>query len=297
MRIAVTGSSGLIGRALCDALERGGHKVVRVRRGKPSDGRALWDPAARWMRPGALEGVEAVVHLAGAPVAGGRWMRRRKRMLRASRIDATRLLVDHLANLERRPSVLVSASAVGYYGDRGDEVLTEDSARGGGFLADLAADWERESARAEALGVRVVQLRFGHVLSRRGGLLGKTLPLFRLGLGARLGSGDQWWSWATLEDSVTVVVRALVDERFRGPVNVTAGCATNEEFTHALASAVGRRARFAAPAWALRLALGRGLADEALLAGQRVEAARLRALGFRFRHTELREALAAALRD
>lgn len=284
MRVLITGASGLIGTALSAALRRDGHAAERL----PRD----WQPAA-------LEGAEAVVNLAGASIGAGRWRAARRRLLTESRVATTERLTRALREMPRPPRVLISASAVGYYGDRGDEALTESSAAGGGFLATLVAAWEAAALaaarRADGVEVRVVLPRFGVVLSAQGGALARLLPLFRLGLGGRLGKGRQWMPWIALDDAVGVIRAALVDERYRGPINVVAPqTVTNAEFTRALAAALRRPAVLPAPAPLLRLALGR-LADELLLASQRVVPARLLALGFPYRHRQLQEAVVYAI--
>jgi len=294
MRVAVTGASGLVGSAVARHLEGAGHEVVRVRRGR-SDDRADWNPAVGWFRAGALDGVDAVVHVAGLSVAGGRWTPAFRERLRASRVDATRLLVDHLAALPHPPRVFVAASAIGYYGDRGGEALTEGSPRGGGFLAGLVRDWEQASLGGEQAGMRTVVFRFGHVLSAQGGVLGPMLPLFRLGLGGRFGSGRQSFSWVAIDDLVRAVDFALAEE-VRGVFNLTAPePVTNAEFTRALGRALRRPAWLPVPGFVLRLVLGPG-ADELLLWGQRVLPERLLVAGFEFRYPRLGAALDAVLR-
>jgi hypothetical protein len=234
-----------------------------------------------------------VVHLAGATI-GARWTDRRRAEIRASRVDATRALVAELARLPRPPRVLVSASAVGYYGDRGNEELAEDSAPGSGFLADLAVEWEEQARRAEALGVRVVLLRMGIVLGRGGGVLSRLVPLYRLGLGGAPGNGRQWWSWIALDDLLALMRRALIDDALRGPLNaVSPAPARAGEFARALGRVLHRPALAPAPAAMLRLAFG-AMADEVLLASQRARPARLLELGFEFRHGALESALRAA---
>jgi hypothetical protein len=267
MRVAITGATGLIGSALGTRLEDAGHTVVRLRRVERADGTttgdegAAWDPAAGWVAPGALEGCDALVHLAGASIGEGRWTPKRKAVLRESRIEATRGLVKHLATLSDGPHVLVSASAIGVYGDRGDEPLDEGSRPAEGFLAELASDWEREALAAEALGTRVAVARFGIVLDRQSGALPRMLLPFRFGAGGRLGSGRQWMSWVTLDDA-TRAVEFLLTHDLRGACNVTApGALTNREFTRVLARVLHRPALFPAPAFVLRLALGQA-ADE-----------------------------------
>ncbi len=295
MRVAVTGASGLIGRAVVQRLRREGHTVARLVRdpAKAAAGDVVWNPQAGTIDTAALEGVDAAVHLAGENV-GTRWTDEKKRRIRDSRVQGTRLLAQTLARLAKRPGVLVQASAVGIYGDRGDEPVTEASAPGTGFLADVGKDWEGASGPAEAAGIRVVKLRLGVVLSRDGGALERLLPPFRLGVGGRIGSGRQWMPWISLDDVVEVVMRALRDERLRGPVNAVAGSVRNEDFTDALGRALRRPTIIPVPAFGIRALFGQ-MADEALLAGQRVEPARLREVGHAFHHPTLDAALHAAL--
>lgn len=294
MRVAVTGSSGFLGGALAERLAGAGHEVLALRRGEPDDPQAHWQPASGWMREGALEGVDAVVHLSGASIGTARWSPSRREVLWRSRVDSTRTLVAHLGTLGSRPGVLVSASATGYYGDGGDGELTEEAPRGTGFLADLCEAWETEARRAEDLGVRVVRARTGVVVETPV-FLDRLARIFRLGLGATLGSGRQWMPWVSLGDQLAAVERALTDDAMSGAVNVVAPPITNREFTRALGRAVRRPAVMRVPAAVLRLQFGRGLADEALLASQRAVPARLAALGFEHRHPTIDGALAAAL--
>lgn len=294
MRVAITGSSGLIGTALRQRLEADGHSVLRVLRGDPASPTAVWDPPTGWFRPGALEGVDAIVHLAGESIGSGRWSESRRKELLASRVDTTRLLVSQLGGLERPPA-FVSASAIGYYGNRGEEVLDESAAKGEGFLADLTAAWEAEARRAEEQGAPTALLRFGVVLSRDGGALPRMLLPFRLFAGGRLGNGRQWMSWVTLEDAIAATMHVLA-QRSAGVFNVVAPApVTNRELTRALGGALHRPAIFPAPAFALRLMLGDS-ADELLLSSQRVVPAGLEAVGFQFQHREIGAGLAAALR-
>lgn len=294
MRVAVSGSSGLIGTALAEALPRHGHEVVRLVRADPRPGEVCWDPAAGRVDPEALEGIDAVVHLAGAGIGDRRLTAARRDVVRRSRLDSTALLAGTVAALDHRPSVLVSASAVGYYGDRGDEVLTERSQGGRGFLADLCRQWEEAAAAVTRAGIRAVMLRSGIVLSRKGGALARQLPLFRAGLGGRLGSGRQWTSWVTLPDVVRAILHVVDRPSVEGPVNVTApGPVTNREFTASLGRALRRPTRLAVPRAALVLAVGRPLVSELVLASQRALPAALLADGFRFEHENVDEAMAA----
>jgi uncharacterized protein len=296
VKVAITGASGFIGSALCARLEADGHAVLRVGRGPAGPGGLTWDPAAGRLDGAELEGLDAMVNLAGAGVAAGRWTAARQHELRASRIASTRLLCRTLASLDRPPPVLLSASAVGYYGARGEDELVESSSPGTGFLADLCRDWEAETGTASDAGIRVVALRTGIVLARSGGALAKQLPLFRLGLGGRLGSGRQVMSWISLADEVGAILFAIGTEALRGPANL-AGPApvTNATFTAALSRVLHRPARLPVPAVALRLAFGAQLADEAILAGQRVVPSALLTHGYRFEHRTVEAALAAAL--
>jgi uncharacterized protein len=301
MKVLVTGSSGLVGTALGQTLARAGHTVCRLVRPQSTAGvgahegfAVAWNPATGDLG-GAGVGADAVVNLAGASIGDGRWPAQRKETLRASRIDTTRALVNALAKMNARPSVLVSASAIGIYGDRGDETLTEESKPGTDFLVGLAQAWEGEALKAEALGIRVVLARFGIILAREGGALPKMLTPFKLGVGGRLGTGKQWMSWVTLEDVVEILRFAIENNSARGPINFVAPQPVqNAEFTKALAKALHRPALFPAPAFALRLALGE-MADALLLSSQRVAPQVLDKLGYRFLHADLTMALAAIL--
>ena len=299
VRILISGSGGLIGSALVPVLTGAGHDVVRlVRRFGPSSGTSDaigWDPERREIARDALEGVDSVVHLAGEPILG-RWTGAKKQRIAESRTIGTSLVAEALATLRRRPTVLVCASGAGYYGDRGDELLTEDSKRGVGFLADLCRDWEAAADPARRAGIRVVHLRTGLVLSRIGGLLKSMLLPFRLGLGGPIGRGRQYWSWIALEDLVTAYVFALEHEDLFGGVNATApNPVTNAEFTRTLGGVLNRPAVLPVPPFALRLLFGREATDEAMLSGARVIPARLVECGYRFRYPELEPALRQAL--
>lgn len=295
MHVAITGSSGLIGSALIPALRGAGHRVLRLVRRTPQAGEVGWDPARGILDGGALEGIDAVIHLSGEGLADARWTASRKRALRESRLGSTDLLARTLASLARRPSVLLSTSAVGIYGDRGAEVLTEASRPGSGFLAQLGQDWEAAAAPAAAGGIRVAHPRFGVVLTPDGGALGKMLPPFRLGLGGPFGSGRQWMSWVTLPDVIGLLAYGLADERVRGPFNAVAPePVTNAQFARTLGAVLGRPAIVPVPALALRLALGE-MADQALLASQRAVPERLLHWGYRFQHPSLEGGLRAVL--
>ncbi|HEX8390820.1 MAG TPA: TIGR01777 family oxidoreductase [Longimicrobium sp.] len=294
MRVAVTGSTGLIGSALVERLKRDGHTVVRVVRGRAGPGDVVWDPQAETIDAAALEGVDAIVHLAGENV-GTRWTEDKKRSIMESRVKGTRLIARTAAHMTRRPSVFVQAAATGIYGDRGDEVLNEASAAGKGFLADVGRAWEGASAMAEEAGIRVVKLRFGIVLSAKGGALKQLLLPFRMGVGGPVGNGRQWMPWLSLDDAVEMIMSSLRDPRYRGVLNAITGSARNQDFTRALGRAVNRPAFLPAPGFALRALFGE-MADEALLGSQRAEPGRLRELGFTYRHPTLDDALHAAIR-
>lgn len=316
MKILVTGSTGLVGTALVPALAADGHTVCRLLRQQSAvkNGSAAanshsgfdvpWNPETGDLG-GAAVGADAVVNLSGASIAGGRWTEARKALLRTSRIDTTRALVGALAKMNARPRVLVSASAIGIYGNRGDEVLTEESKLGGDFLSALALDWETEALKAEALGIRVVLARFGIILANQGGALAKMLLPFKLGAGGRLGSGQQWMSWVTLDDVVGSLRFALESAPargagnaapVRGAVNIVAPQSVrNADFTKLLAKALHRPALFPAPPFALRLALGE-MADALLLSSQRVAPQVLEKSGYSFLHPDLPSGLAAVLK-
>jgi uncharacterized protein len=296
MKILISGASGLVGAALTKALRAEGETVAHLVRpgGAASDGAIRWDPAAGTVDASAMEGADVVVNLNGASIAGGRWTPARKAILRSSRVDATRALVGALGLLRQKPRVLVSASAVGYYGDRGGEILTESSGAGAGFLAELARDWEAEAVRAESNGIRTVLARFGVILSAEGGALPRMLTPFKLGVGGRLGSGEQWMPWIALEDVISAIRFAIANSQLSGAVNVVAPNAIeNAEFTRTLAHLLHRPAIFPAPAFALRLALGE-MADM-LLASQRARPERLLTAGYAFRFDTLDAALEAIL--
>jgi uncharacterized protein len=315
MKVLMTGATGLVGTALTKALVRDGHTVCRmVRRetvsrkaGSPAQvagPRVIdvpWDPEASGGltfadSQGDITGADAVVNLAGASIAGTRWTQQGKMVLRSSRVRTTGSLVSALGRLKTVPKVLVSASAIGYYGSRGDETLTEDSKAGDDFLAKVAVDWEAEAKKAEALGMRVVLARFGIILAKHGGALPQMMRPFQFFVGGRMGSGQQWVSWITLDDVIGIIRYALENASVTGVVNLVAPQPVrNAEFAKELAQAMHRPAFLPAPAFALRLALGREMADSMLLTSERVEPARLRQLGYRFVHESLPEALAHIL--
>ncbi len=277
MKVLLSGSTGLIGSALAAALASDGHTVVRLVRSAPVAGEQAvrWDPSSGTLATMELEGMEAVVHLAGENIASGRWTRARKERIRRSRVGGTGLLCRALAQLVRPPRVLVCASAIGYYGSRGEEVLTEDSAPGSGFLAGVVQEWEGATTPARESGIRTAMLRFGVVLSPNGGALAKMLTPFRAGFGGRIGSGRQYMSWIALDDAVTAVRHVLDHEALEGAVNAVApNPVTNGEFTRALGLALRRPALLPLPAWVARLALGE-MAEELLLSSTRVEPRKL----------------------
>lgn len=293
MRIAITGASGFVGRAVVTALQQQGHELVRLVRSRdPAAGTAHWDAASGAVDTAALGAIDAVVHLAGENVAGGRWSRARKQRIADSRGPATLALCRTLAALPKPPRVLVAASAIGIYGDRGDEVLDERSAPGDGFLADVAKAWEAGAEPLRAAGTRVVHLRIPMVLDPSGGALQRMLLPFRLGIGGPLGSGRQWVGWITRHDLVRVITTALTDERYAGPVLATTPTpVTNREFVRALGKALHRPAFLPAPAFALRLLLGE--MSDLLLFSQRPRPGVLPANGFVFDHAQLDAAFAA----
>jgi len=290
-RILVTGVSGPIGTALLSSFETGGTEIVRLVRGRAQNAAQVsWDPLAP-LSPATVSGFDAVVHLAGESVVG-RWTEAKKKAIRESRVQGTRHLAAALAQAEAKPRVLVCASAVGFYGNRGDEHLREESPAGQGFLPEVCREWEGASRVAAEAGIRTVNLRIGLVLSAKGGALANMLKPFKLGLGGRIGSGQQWWSWIHVDDIVEGIHHAIRTESLSGSVNLVApNPLRNAEFTKVLASVLGRPAFLPAPEFALRLAFGKMAAEELLLASQRVEPGKLGASGYTFRFRELRAAL------
>ena len=292
MKIAVTGSSGLVGSALVPHLAAGGHEVVRLVRSRTvRPGEIAWDPERGTIDSASLEGLGAVVHLAGESIADGRWTEAKKNRIRHSRVGSTRLLAATIAGLSRPPQVLVCASAVGYYGDRGDEPLREDSSPGADFLAGVCRAWEGAAEAAARKGVRVVHLRFGVILSPAGGALAKMLPPYRLGAGGPIGTGRQYVSWIALDDVLGAIDHALAAGTLRGPINtVSPHPVTNRDFSRVFGRVLHRPAILPMPAFAARLVFGE-MADALLLSSQRVKPARLLASGYRFLHPDLEPAL------
>jgi uncharacterized protein (TIGR01777 family) len=291
--ILISGSTGLVGTKLASLLKTRDHAVTRLvrREGRYAEPQVLWDPEAGRLDAARLEGFDAVVHLAGEGIANRRWSAAQKRRIRESRACGTRLLAEALAGLTRPPRAFLCASAAGYYGDRGDELLTEESPPGTGFLPEVCRAWEAACEPLRRAGARVVNLRLGVVLSPKGGALAKMLPAFKLGLGGRLGGGRQWMSWISLEDTVGAIAHCLENERVAGPVNLGAPePVTNAEFTATLARVLHRPAILPAPAWALRLVLGE-MADALLLASMRMQPKVLLETQYAWRHTQLLGAL------
>ncbi len=296
MKVAVTGSHGLVGTALLASLKAAGHEVVRVVRTPPESGSpdVFWDPVGGVIDAGGLAGVEAVVNLAGEWL-GDRWTQEKKRKIRDSRIMGTTLLARTLAELPSPPKVLLNASAVGYYGNRGDEILYENSGPGSDFLAGVVSEWEASTEPAAEAGIRVVITRSGMVLSDEGGGLKKMLLPFRLGVGGKIANGKQWMSWVSLADEVAAMHFLLEREDLNGPFNVTApDLVKNAEFTRTLGHVLKRPTPFRIPAVALRAVYGE-MADATLLVSQKVVSDRLQAAGFQFKHPQLEEALHAAV--
>ncbi len=297
MDVLISGASGLIGTALSRTLVANGHRVVRLRRGAPTRGDDVgWEPGAGRIDAPALEALDAVVHLAGEGIGEKRWTDAQKRRILASRTRGTELLVGALATREQKPKVLVSASAIGYYGDRGDEVLTEESAPGRDFLAHVCEQWEASTAPAADAGIRVVHVRSGIVLARNGGALARMLLPFKLGVGGRIGSGHQYMSWISIDDEVGAILHAIDNVAVRGAMNATGpNPVTNAEFTATLGHVLRRPALLPTPLAPLKLWYGAELVESLLLFSQRVEPAKLRATGYEFRHPSLEAALRAVL--
>lgn len=286
-KIAVSGATGLVGSELIKSLKLSGHSTLTLSRRKEEVGSILWDPAKGVTPSEALEGTDAVVHLAGENIAGSRWTAAVKERIRSSRVDGTRNLVKSLALLKSPPKTLVCASAIGFYGHRGEERLNETSSVGSGYLADVCKAWEAEALEAEKIGIRVVRLRIGVVLSRKGGALAKMLLPFKLGVGGIIGSGKQYWSWIGLNDLVRIISFCVENEAVSGPVNaVSPNSMTNYDFTKAVGTVLHRPTIFPMPAFAAKLALGE-MADDLLLSSIRVEPSKLQSLGFQFAQPDL----------
>lgn len=293
MDIAVTGSSGLVGTALMTKLRGDGHRAIALVRRQPNAGgdEIRWDPAGGTIDAASLEGIDGVIHLAGAGIGDKRWSEERKKVLVESRTKGTALLAETLAGLTKAPSAFVSGSAIGYYGSRGDEELTEASSKGAGFLADLVDKWELAAKPAQDAGIRVAFARTGIVMSKRGGALGKQLPLFKLGVGGRFGSGKQWQSWVSIDDEVAALVWLLTND-VAGPVNITApNPVTNNEFTKTLGKVLGRPTLLPVPLIGPKLLFGAELVDEMLLASQRITGNTLTAAGYPWIYPDLEPAL------
>ena len=298
MRALVSGSTGLIGSSLVRSLEGAGHDVRRLLRpqSRTSANGITWDPAAGSLDAREVEGFDAVVHLSGENIANRRWSAAQMARIRDSRIDSTTLLAETLAGLDAPPSVLACASAGGFYGDRGDALLNEDAAPGTGFMATATKEWEDATGPAASAGIRVVNLRIGVVLTAAGGMLSRVLPIFKLGLGGRLGSGTQYMSWLTRSDVTSATVWTLEHENLSGPVNVNSpNPVTNSEFTRALGRSLRRPAVFVVPGFALRIM--QGDLSEVVTSSARMDSARLRESGFEFQHPEIDGALRWALTD
>jgi uncharacterized protein len=297
MKILVSGSHGLVGKALISSLTTEGNEVLRLVRRERQVGspEVEWDPKRGSIDSQHLEGLEVVVHLAGESIAEGRWDEDKKQRIRDSRVQGTRLLSESLAKLAHPPATFLCASAIGYYGNRGDEILTEASAQGNDFLAGVCAEWENATRPAAEKGIRVANLRFGIILSADGGALAKMLTPFRMGIGGRVGSGKQWMSWIALDDVVVATKFALQNDVLSGPVNIVAPHpVTNAKFTKDLGAALSRPTLFPVPAFGARLAFGE-MADALLLSSQRVDPMRLRETGFDFKYPDLKSALRRAL--
>lgn len=290
MKIIISGSSGLVGSALVFNLISDGHQVFRLVRSSKQDG-IVWDPKQPFADRSVLEAFDAVIHLAGESIAEGRWNEQRKRAIRESRVSGTRHLSDAIASLNSPPKVFVCASASGYYGDRGDEILREESPPGTGFLPDVCKEWEAATQSAADKGIRVVNTRFGIILSQKGGALPKMLTPFKLGAGGRIGSGKQYWSWIDLDDVVGVIEHCVNNDALQGPVNTsTPNPVTNAVFTQTLARVLKRPAIFPVPAFAARAAFGE-MADALLLCSFKMEPAKLIASGYTFAYPDLESSL------
>ncbi len=291
MRVLIAGASGLVGSALIPVLEAGGAEVTRLVRTSAGAGEIEWHPNHDQIDANKLEGFDVIINFAGENIAGGRWTDEQKRKIHDSRVNGTHLLTEAMAKLKQPPKVFLCASATGIYGDRGDEILDEQSDSGGGFLAGVCREWEQATEPAVAAGVRTVNLRFGPILAREGGMLAKLLTPFKMGMGGKVGSGRQYISWVAIDDAVSAIKLALKDESIRGPLNIVSPHpVTNEEFTKTLGHVLSRPTALAMPAFAVRLAFGE-MADEMLLTSQRVIPKRLNEARYEFEYPELEGAL------
>jgi uncharacterized protein (TIGR01777 family) len=298
MKIAVTGSHGLIGEALCKHLTGRGHTVARVTRGEgAANGNIHWNPASASIEKEKLNGIDAVIHLAGENIASHRWTDEQKQKIKESRIKGTRLLAEAICGLEKKPEVVVSGSAIGFYGDRGNEILTESSKVGSGFLAEVCRDWEDAIAPVAEAGIRVVNARTGVVLSTKAGALSKMLPIFQLGGGGNIGDGKQYMSWISLDDEIKAIEFVLTNANVSGPVNLVApNPVTNAEFTSALGEVLHRPAFIPLPGFAAKIILGQ-MADELLLSSQKCRPTKLESAGYKFDYPDLKKALATTLQE
>lgn len=295
MKILVSGSRGLVGSSLVPSLIEDGHEVVRLVRSYPQSGDIMWNPERGEITASDLEGFDAVVHLAGDNIASGRWTAQKKRAIRSSRIDGTKLLCSALATLKNKPEVVISASAIGYYGNRSDEILTESSKSGDGFLAQVCREWEAATMPAQSAGIRVALMRIGVVLSRDGGALTKMLPPFRAGVGGKLGTGKQYLSWISIDDLCSIILHTIKTRKLQGPVNaVSPHPVTNEEFTAALGETLRRPTIFPVPQFAAQLLLGE-MADELLLSSTLVKPEKLVSSGYEFSNPQIQQALKCIL--
>lgn len=291
MKVAIAGASGLVGSALIPVLKSMGAQITRMVRSKPKAGEIEWHPGQAEMHPGSLEGFDTIINLAGENIAGGRWTDDQKRKIRESRINGTHLLSEAIAKLSPKPRVFICASATGIYGDRDNEVLDEQSESGGGFLAGVCREWEMATGPASQAGVRVVNLRIGPILAREGGMLAKLLTPFKMGMGGKVGSGRQYISWIAIDDVIQAIKLAIEDASIHGALNIVSpNPVTNEEFTKTLGHVLNRPTALAMPAFAARLAFGE-MADEMLLASQKVIPKKLTSIGFRFQFPQLEMAL------
>jgi uncharacterized protein (TIGR01777 family) len=296
MKIAIAGASGLVGSTLVPALVAEGAAVTRLVRGAPKSGEIEWHPNQDQLSSQSLAGFDIIINLAGENIAGGRWTDEHKRKIRDSRVSGTHMLSEAIAKMDPRPGAFICASATGIYGDRDDETLDEQSESGSGFLAGVCREWEKACEPAIKAGVRVVNLRFGPILAREGGMLAKLLTPFKMGMGGKVGSGKQFISWIAIDDAVNAIKLVIHDQSIQGPVNVVSpNPVRNEEFTHVLGHALNRPTALTVPAFAARLAFGE-MADEMLLVSQKVIPRRLTAAGFQFQYPELEDAMRKYIR-